>query len=341
MSSYVQKKLASGSKLHIFVTGATGYIGHVFAEKAIAAGHSVSGLSRTESGDAVLRALGATSVRGDLTSLDVLARESTKADAVVHLAWVHDFAADLQKIADGDIAATDAMMEGLAGTGKPIVTASGCGGYEPTADGSPATEETPKRKGTPFMDARKRSEDNVLNRTDVHGVVIRLSPYVYGRGGRGFLMLSMSQALKYGESLYIGEGDNVTSTLHVDDAADLYLSAIQYAGQGQLYNGVSSSETTLRQMAEAVGEVMEVPVRSISFGEAAEKWGEFLAFFNALETKVSFEKAKQQLHWLPKGVPFLEDIVRGSYRDVAAQMKAEGKKNLPAIYGFGKEDGRV
>lgn len=49
----------------IFVTGATGYIGRVATERALAEGHAVRGLSRNEEGDARLRALGATPVRGE------------------------------------------------------------------------------------------------------------------------------------------------------------------------------------------------------------------------------------------------------------------------------------
>ena len=33
--------------MHMFITGATGYIGRVVTEKALAAGHAVRGLSRS------------------------------------------------------------------------------------------------------------------------------------------------------------------------------------------------------------------------------------------------------------------------------------------------------
>ena len=55
-----------------------------------AALQTVYGLSRSEAGDAKLRALGATPVRGELTTLDVLREQSAEADAVLHLAYIFD-----------------------------------------------------------------------------------------------------------------------------------------------------------------------------------------------------------------------------------------------------------
>lgn len=337
MSSYINDKLTSGQKLRIFVTGATGYIGQVFTEKAVAAGHTVHALSRSSSGDEKLIALGAVPVRGNLTTHDVLKAEAAKADAVVHLAWNHDFSGDLDQIADVDIAATNAIMSVLTGTGKVLLHTAGSGGYEATADGSPATEDTPRRTGIPIMDARTRSERNVLDRSDVHGALIRLPPYVYGRGGKGFLVIWMSEALKHGESLYIEDGNKVTSVLHVDDAATLYLNAIRYAGKGQSYNAIGSSTTTMKQLAEAVGEVMGLPVRGILFDQGVEKFGQMLAIISSAETNVSSQKAKEQLHWEPQGPAFLEDIVVGSYKTVAKELHDSGNTQLAAEYGIGKK----
>jgi nucleoside-diphosphate-sugar epimerase len=80
--------------MRIFATGATGYIGRVVTERALAECHAVYGLSQNEECDARLKALGATAVRGGLTSLDVLRQESARAKAVLHLAYIHDFGMD-------------------------------------------------------------------------------------------------------------------------------------------------------------------------------------------------------------------------------------------------------
>lgn len=335
MSSYIQDKLASGTKLHIFVTGATGNIGRHFTKRATASGHTVHGLSRSSAGDEILESLGAIPIRGDLTAHEVLKSEASKADAVVHLAWNHDFGSDQDKIVDVDIEATNAIMSVLSGTGKPLLHTSGAGGYITTPDGGPATEDSPKQTGIPILDARGRSEHNVLDRDDVHGVLIRLPPYVYGNGITGFLIMWLSEALKHGESLYVEDGSKVTSTIHVEDAVDLYLKAIQYAGKGEIYNAVASAETTGRQMAEAVGEVMAVPARAVQWEEAVAKFGPFLALINSTEAYVSGQKARDQLHWQPNGSAFIQDIKNGSYKAVAKQLKAAGNTDMATQWGIG------
>ena len=114
--------------MRIFVTGATGYIGRVVTEKALAEGQAVRGLSQSEEGDARLGALGATPVRGELTSLDVLRQESAKAEAVLHLGFIHDWGMDFEEVLRIDAAAVDALGEPLRGTEKPFVITFRYGG---------------------------------------------------------------------------------------------------------------------------------------------------------------------------------------------------------------------
>ena len=121
--------------------------------------------------------------------------------------------------------------------------------------------------------------------------------------------------------------------LHVDDAAGLYLAAVQYAGRGQVYNAVGSSETTMKQMFDAIGQVMQLPVRAVKQEEAVEKWGQFLAYFVTIEVKISNEKARGQLHWAPRGAALLDEILTGSYKAVAQELRAN-KADLAAKYNF-------
>jgi nucleoside-diphosphate-sugar epimerase len=82
------------------MTGASGYIGSVITEFAIAEGYTVKGLSRSPTSDAKILALGATPVRGDLRTYDVLTEESAKADLVIHLAdsILDDFTQEYSKV---------------------------------------------------------------------------------------------------------------------------------------------------------------------------------------------------------------------------------------------------
>jgi nucleoside-diphosphate-sugar epimerase len=308
--------------MRIFITGATGYIGRVVTGRAIAEGHAVYGLSRSEEGDARLKELGATPVRGELASLDVLRRESAQADAVLHLGFIHDFTMDFEEVLRVDAAAVDALGEPLRGTEKAFVITSGTAVVAPDAAGGETTEDSPLSETFVLKD-RIRSERHAL-RLSGDGVrvsAIRLPPYVYGRGGSHFVPLLMQMAAKIGESPYVDDGSLRTSDVHVDDAAELFLLAAGKAKAGEVFNGAGSTTVTLRELAEAIGAALKLPTRSVSRGEAEAKWGPFLTAFVQFENRASNRKAVQQLGWQPKGVDLLTDIRSGSYRELAEKLR--------------------
>jgi len=307
--------------MRIFVTGATGYVGRVATELALAKGHTVRGLSRGKEGDAKLGALGATAVRGDLTTLEVLRQESAQAEAVLHLAFIHDFTMDFEEVLRIDAAAVDALAEPLRATQKPFVITSGTAVVDPDPSGGETAEDAPLAQ-TFILRHRIRSERHALRLSEgsVRVSAIRLPPYVYGRGGSYFLPMLMQMAAKAGESVYVGDGGLRTSGVHVDDAAALYLLAASKAKAGDVFNG-SGESVTLRQMAEAIGAALQLPARSVSREEAQAIWGEFLAAFVLFENRPSNRKAVQQLGWQPKGIAMLTDIRSGSYREMAAKLR--------------------
>lgn len=308
--------------MRIFITGATGYIGQVVTERALAEGHEVYGLSRKEDGDAKLRALGATPVRGELTSLDVLRQESSRADAVLHLAYIHDWGMDYEEILRIDAAAVDALGEPLRGTGKALVTTSGTTLAAPDPSGGETTEDAPPTQTSVLKD-RIRSERHALRLSEdgVRVSAIRLPPYVYGRGGSTFMPMLMQMAAKNGESIYVDDGKLRTSDVQVDDAAELFLLAAQKANAGEVFNGTGSTNLTLLKLAETIGTALQVPVRSVSREEAEAKWGKFLTAFVQEPNRASNRKAVQQLGWQPKGIDMLTDIRSGSYRELAEKLR--------------------
>jgi nucleoside-diphosphate-sugar epimerase len=167
--------------MRIFVTGATGWIGSAVVPELLAAGHEVVGLARSDASAAALAERGAGVQRGDLDDLDSLRAGAAAADGVVHLGYNHDFSR-MADAARTDLAALTALGEVLAGTGGPLVFASGVVGL---AADRPGTEDD---RPDPAMHPRVANAAAALAFAErgVRPVAVRFAPTVHGPGDPGF-----------------------------------------------------------------------------------------------------------------------------------------------------------
>ncbi|KAI1757538.1 putative NAD dependent epimerase/dehydratase [Xylaria castorea] len=323
--------MAAPKQQRIFMTGASGYIGSRITEFALREGYTVHGLSRSASGVAKLRSLGAVPVSGTLSSLDVLRAEAAQADIVVHLAdsWTDDFSQPYDNVVKIDVAAVDAMIEGLAGSAsarKLFVGTSGTAVVEPDADDG-ETDEAAPGNSNPF-NGRIRCEQHQLSRAGngVRVSAMRLPAFVYGRGGSG-VALFMRTFAKVGFVARVGDGLTQTCVVHVDDAARAYVLALKHAcvepgRTADIYNVTSSTEVTFRDLTDAIATTMGLPVKEMSAAEAAETASPLIAGFFSHRNRGKSDKAKKELGWTHTEVGILEDIRNGSYVQVAKELKS-------------------
>jgi uncharacterized protein YbjT (DUF2867 family) len=111
--------------MRVFVTGATGFIGTELVEELIAAGHQVRGLTRSDAGVEQLKAAGVEVHRGDIQDLDSLRSGARGMDAVVNLAFNHDWSKFAQN-AEDEMKAIEALGSVMA-PGTLLVVTSGTG----------------------------------------------------------------------------------------------------------------------------------------------------------------------------------------------------------------------
>lgn len=295
--------------MRVFVTGASGWIGSATVDELLAAGHEVTGLVRSDTAAETLQAKGAEARRGDLDDLAGIRAGAEEADAVVHLANKHDFVhPELSNAAER--AAVEAIGEVLAGSGRPFALASGLAG---PPLGRPRREDDP----SPFTgpeSARGGSENRALDfvERDVRVVPVRFAPTVHGAGDHGFIAALVDAARQGGRSVHVGDGANRWAAVHVSDAAKAVRLGLEQAPAGTVVHAVAEEGVSTRDIAEAIGRGLGLPVESTTADAVQEQLG-FIGMVFASDVSASSARTRELLGWTPSGPTLLEDLATPSY----------------------------
>jgi nucleoside-diphosphate-sugar epimerase len=300
--------------MHVFVTGASGWIGSAVVPELLDAGHQVTGLARSDASAAALTAAGVGVVRGTLDDLDTLRSAAAAADGVLHLAFRHDiaFSGSFDDAANSDRRAIETFGDALAGSGRPLVIASGTLGITP---GRVATERDPV--GTPQPGGRGIRQDNArrtlaLADRGVRSSVLRLPPTVHGEGDNGFMASLIGIARERGVAGYIGDGANRWPAVHRLDAAHLFRLALEQAPAGSTLHGVADEGVPIRAVAEVIGRHLNVPVVAVAPDDAVEHFT-WLGGFIGIDGPTSSALTRDLLDWRPTQPGLIDDLDKGHY----------------------------
>ncbi len=289
--------------MKIFLTGATGFIGSQIVPQLIQGGHQVLGLTRSDAGAKQLVAAGAEVHRGDLEEPTTLRSGAEKADAVIHCAFDHDFSRFVENC-QKDKRNIEAMGEALVGSKRPflITSAVGMGSRGP---GQLGTED--------FFDEahqhpRKVSEEtgNALLARGVAVSFVRL-PQVHDTRKQGLISPLIELARSKGRVAYLGEGKNRFAAAHVSDVARLYKLAIERAEPGARWNAVAEEGVAMKDIAEALGRSLELPVVSVAGDEANDYFG-WMMMFAGTDMIGSSAITREKLGWKPVGTDLINDL---------------------------------
>jgi 2-alkyl-3-oxoalkanoate reductase len=297
--------------MRIFVAGATGAIGRPLVRKLVAAGHEVTGMTRSEKRAEGVRAAGARAVVCDVFDADTVRAAVGEAGAE---AVVHELTALPDRLDYRDeqlYSATNRLR--TEGTGILLGAARDAGArrfvsqsiafaYAPTGEGV-KTEEAPLIQNAPRsfgegLRAIAAMERQVLEAEGLEGLVLRYGWFYgpgtyYGEGG------SATREVRRRRLPVVGRGSGTFSFVHVEDAADATVIAVERGERG-IYNVVDDEPAAMRDwvpvFAEAAGakRPLRVPVwlaKLVAGGSAA-------AFARDLRG-ASNAKAKRELGWRP------------------------------------------
>lgn len=298
--------------MRVFLAGATGVIGRRLLPLLLAEGHEVTGMTRSAGRVEQLRAAGAEAVVADAFDAEELERVVAEArpDAVIHQLTSIPPRIDPRKM-QRDFATNDRLRR--EGTANLIAAAKAAGVsrliaqsvaffYAPGPPGTVHVEQDPLLREAQAPTPVKRSAEALvaLERSvlDAGGTVLRYG-YFYGPGSAISREGSTGREVARGRLPIVGSGAGVWSFIHVDDAADATVAAIEHGSRG-VYNVVDDDPAPVAEWLPAIAQElgvkkpMHVPrfVGRLFAGEAGV----------VMMTDIrgaSNAKAKRELAWSP------------------------------------------
>lgn len=285
--------------MHIFVTGATGWVGSAAVDELIAAGHQVTGLARSDDKSAALAAAGAKVLRASLDDLDALRNAALAADAVIHTAFNHDFSKFLESAAQ-DQHVIETLGSALEGSDRPMLVTSGLSGLSRGA--------TEADRPNPASPRKSEAAAQALAERGVRIATIRLAPSVHGLGDHGFIPILVRLAREKGVSAYIGEGENCWSGVHRLDAARVYRLVMEQGVTEPVYHAVADEAVRFKDIATVIGRRLGLPVES----RDREHFGWFANMAGA-DMAASSARTRSLLGWNPTGPSLVADLDQPGY----------------------------
>ncbi len=271
--------------MKLFVTGGAGYIGSVFVEEAIAAGHDVAVFDNLSEGHRAAVDPKAELIVGDLLDRESLAAAvaEEKPEAVVHFAGKALVPESMkhpsryyQTNVTGGVNLLDAMVE--AGCRK-IIFSSTCATYG-VPEKIPLDERCAQKPINPYGHSKLVFEQILKWYEQIHGIVFTALRYFNASGASARfgehhriethlipnilkVALGRSESVQvFGDSYATPDGTCIRDFIHIQDLASAHLKALEREQSGYFNLGTGEGYSVL-QVIEACRKITgkEIPIR--------------------------------------------------------------------------------
>jgi nucleoside-diphosphate-sugar epimerase len=290
--------------MRVFITGASGYIGHSVAKAFRAKGHTVYGLVRSEDDAHLLSLNEIWPVLGDLNHPESYRHVLEDVEVAVQCAF--DYSSDNGVEIDGKT--VDTILEVFSQSSLPrsLIYTSGVWVYG--SQGYKMVDESTPVKPLEVAKWRPSHEEKVLKAASPSFRTVVMRPgTVYGGVG-GVITNLIFVSTQNGAVSIVGEGHNRWPMVHVQDLAYAYVSAAEKELTNVILNVVDDSTATLREIAEAVARAakLEGKIQVINKEEGEKQFGPLVEGLQ-IDLTVNNSRIKRLLGWQIHHAPFVYD----------------------------------
>jgi 2-alkyl-3-oxoalkanoate reductase len=296
--------------MRVFVAGASGNIGRPLVPKLLAAGHEVTGTTTREAGAKRIREAGAEPVVCDCldpaavedaviaANPEVIVSQLTRLPAEYDLRTIDYEPTNRLRVEGGrNLISAGRKVGARRYISQSIAFLYASEGGWVKDEEAPTLAEAPPRFQS-GLTAALTSEREALDAEGMEGLVLRYGQF-YGPGSYFDRGASIAKQVEKRRFPIVGKGSGVFSFIHVDDAADATVAAVERGAPG-IYNVVDDDPAPMREWlpvyAAALG--AKRPLRVPLF-IARLVAGPLAAMFAVGLRGASNAKAKRELEWQP------------------------------------------
>jgi nucleoside-diphosphate-sugar epimerase len=325
--------------MRILVTGGSGFLGTRMVPRIVSDRHEVFALSRSESSDEKLRALGATPVRGDLEKSEQLSLPPL--DAVIHAAAHFRFAGPRAPYFLTNVTGTTALLKAAETTGATTFVHVSAAGIIMDDRGSPvrnADESAPTfpNSFSGYIASKARGEAAVLaaNKPGFRTIALRPSA-IWGPGDP--FSREIPRVIKSGQFKFIERGDYPFSTCNIDNVIEAVQCALERGAGGRPYFINDRETTTFREFIGMLASLQNLSIDklgSMSY-RLAFTIGRLMEFFAAITfRKTDPPLSRSLVRMIGREFATSDAAARGELGYVGRTSRADGLRSYSSSDSF-------
>ena len=310
--------------MRILIAGATGVVGRQLVPMLVAKGHEVAGTTRTASKQALLQEMGAAPLVVDILDADAVgaAVASFEPEVIVHEATALS-SVDMRHF-ERSFAVTNRLrtegIDHLLAAGRAVgirrFVAQSFAGWPFARIGSLVKTEDDPLDPNPIGPMRttiaaiRHLEAAVTGAEWTEGIALRYGALYGPKTSLDTESGEMTDMIRRRFFPIIGDGAGMFSFIHVADAADATVAAIEHGTRG-IYQIVDDDPAPLREWLPVVARTLGAPPPW-----RIPRWlgrlmaGEMVVTMSTETRGASNEKAKQVLRWAPRHATWRDSLGR-------------------------------